>query len=91
MCYCPMDDDDRSGWIDVVVPSFGDAVTTAVLVAWWVELNEGVARGEPLFEVGTDKTVFEVTAEASGILAEVLVSVGEPVHAGTVVGRLRPG
>jgi 2-oxoglutarate dehydrogenase E2 component (dihydrolipoamide succinyltransferase) len=91
MCYCPMDEDGEGQWIDVVVPSLGDAVTTALLVVWWVELNQRTVRGEPLFEVGTDKTVFEVAAEAEGVLAEVLVPGGEPVSPGMVVGRIRPG
>jgi pyruvate/2-oxoglutarate dehydrogenase complex dihydrolipoamide acyltransferase (E2) component len=90
MCYCPMDEDDGSGRIDAVVPWMGDAVTTALLVVWWVELNQPTVRGEPLFEVGTDKTVFEVAAEVDGVLSEVLVPGGEPVTPGMVVGRIRP-
>lgn len=91
MCYCPMDDEDESGWVDVVVPSLGDAVSTAHLVVWWVELKQRTVKGEPLFEVGTDKTVFQVEAELDGVLAEVLVSGGATVTPGMVVGRIRPG
>ncbi|MHB8767039.1 MAG: biotin/lipoyl-containing protein [Deferrisomatales bacterium] len=89
MCYCPMDDDEGR-WVDVVVPAYGEAVSTAFLVVWWVELGQPTVRGEPLFEVGTEKTVFQVPAEVDGVLAEVRVPRGETVTPGLVVGRIRP-
>lgn len=90
MCYCPLDEDDESRWVDVVVPSLGEAVSVAHLVVWWVELNQRTVKGEPLFEVGTDKTVFEVSAGVDGMLARVLVPSGETLAPGVVVGRIRP-
>ena len=89
MCYCPMDSDDQKPLVDVAVPSLGEAVTTAMLVVWHVELGEPTSMGSPLFEVGMDKTVFEVAAEVDGTLAEVLAPNGEGVTSGMIVGRIR--
>jgi len=75
--------------VDVVVPFLGEAVTTALLVVWWVDLGGPTSVGSPLFEVGTDKTVFEVAAEVDGTLAEVLASNGESVTSGMIVGRIK--
>lgn len=71
------------------MPFLGEAVTTAMLIVWWVELGERISMGSPLFEVGTDKTVFEVAAEVDGTLAEVLTPNGGTVASGAVVGRIR--
>lgn len=45
MCFCPLDLDEESRSIDVVVPYLGEAVSVAILVAWYVELNQHVPKG----------------------------------------------
>jgi pyruvate/2-oxoglutarate dehydrogenase complex dihydrolipoamide acyltransferase (E2) component len=78
-----------SGMVDVMVPALGEEVSTVTLVAWLVEPGGASVEGEPLFEVETDKAVFEVEAEVSGILVEVLAQSGEVVASGAVVARIR--
>ena len=75
--------------VDVVVPSLGEDVSTVMLVAWLVEPGGACDEGEPLFEVETDKAVFEVEAEVTGTLTEVLADAGAAVSPGAVVGRIR--
>lgn len=89
MCYFPLDEDEESHCIDVVVPQLGEAVATAVLIVWFVEQGFFTMKGEPLLEIGTDKTVFQIEAEVDGVLEEVRVWNGETVEAGEVVGRIR--
>lgn len=89
MCYCPRDADDQTALVDVVIPSLGDAVTTAVLLAWWVELGDRVSVGDVLFEVGTEKTVCEISTLVDGTLAEVLAPNQSSVVPGMTVGRIR--
>ena len=89
MCYCPLDSCEQTPLVDVVVPSLGEAVTTAVLIAWWVELGERISVGDVLFEVGTGKTVCEIVAEVDGTLVEVLAPNGGSVTSGMTVGRIR--
>lgn len=76
---------------DLVVPQLGEEVTAVTLVAWWAEPGGRVTAGEPLFEVETDKAVFEVEAEVSGTLVEVRVPVGGAAAPGAVVGRVEAG
>lgn len=77
--------------VDVLVPALGEGIEKVLLVAWRVGPGAAVHAEEPLFEVETDKAVFEVEAEVSGTLAEVLAGAGESVAPGAVVGRLRVG
>jgi pyruvate/2-oxoglutarate dehydrogenase complex dihydrolipoamide acyltransferase (E2) component len=77
--------------VEVVVPSLGEDVATVTLVAWLVDVGGETVEGDPLFEVETDKAVFEVEAETAGILAEVLVPAGGVVAQGATVARIRVG
>jgi pyruvate/2-oxoglutarate dehydrogenase complex dihydrolipoamide acyltransferase (E2) component len=74
---------------DVVVPALGEGVRSVLLLGWLVEPGGEARAGEPLFEVETDKAVFEVEAETSGTLVEVFAAAGEAVSPGSLVGRIR--
>src|SRR5438105_11931048 len=47
------------------------------IVKWLKSEGERVEKGEPLFEVDTDKATQEVEAEASGVLLKISVEAGE--------------
>ncbi|GAB6061354.1 biotin/lipoyl-containing protein [Deferrisoma palaeochoriense] len=79
-----------SALVEVRVPRLGDDVGTAVLVAWHVEPGARVRDGDVLFEVETDKAVFEVEAEVDGVVVEVLAEAGADVAPDQVVARIRP-
>src|SRR5689334_6926726 len=54
------------------------------IVRWLKSEGDQVKKGEPLFELDTDKVTQEVEAEASGVLLKILVAEGE-VPVGTAV------
>src|SRR5205809_933888 len=47
------------------------------IVRWLKSEGDAVAKGEPLFELDTDKVTQEVEAEASGVLLKIAVAEGE--------------
>src|SRR5690242_9858933 len=47
------------------------------IVKWLKAEGDRVEKGEPLFEVDTDKATQEVEAEASGVLLKIAVESGE--------------
>src|SRR5438552_14440339 len=47
------------------------------IVKWLKAEGERVEKGEPLYEVDTDKATQEVEAEASGVLLRIAVESGE--------------
>ncbi len=71
--------------IEVEVPRLGEDVSKAVLVGWMVRPGDRVQPGDPLFELETDKAVFEVEAEVGGTVVEVLAEEGADVVPGQVV------
>jgi pyruvate dehydrogenase E2 component (dihydrolipoamide acetyltransferase) len=50
---------------------------SGTIVKWLKSEGEAVEKGEPLYELDTDKVTQEVEAEASGVLLRIAVSEGE--------------
>jgi len=55
----------------VVMPALEMAQETGKLVAWRKAEGDGVAKGEPLLEIETDKAVLEIESPADGVLAGI--------------------
>jgi pyruvate/2-oxoglutarate dehydrogenase complex dihydrolipoamide acyltransferase (E2) component len=76
----------------VTVPDLGDDVSSAVLIGFLVEEGAPVRRGEPLFEVDTDKVTQEVEAEADGVLLAVVAERGAECAVGATLAWIgEPG
>ncbi len=58
------------------------------VVEWVVDEGGGVASGDPLLEVETDKATLEVEATSDGVLAKQLAAAGEAVLPGAVIGLI---
>ena len=76
--------------IEVVMPQMGVSVSEGTITKWLKQPGEAIARDEPLLEISTDKVDTEVPSPGEGVLAEILVSEGQTVDVGTVVGRIGP-
>src|SRR5438034_4783687 len=62
---------------EVILPRLGQGMESGTIVRWLKAEGEAVERGEPLFELDTDKVTQEVEAEASGVLLKIAVAEGE--------------
>ena len=76
--------------IEVVMPQMGVSVSEGTITKWLKQPGEEIARDEPLLEISTDKVDTEVPSPGEGVLAEILVSEGQTVDVGTVLGRIGP-
>jgi len=76
----------------VVMPALEMAQETGKLVAWRKAEGDGVAKGEPLLEIETDKAVLEVESPADGVLAGINARAGDVVPVGKIIAWIvRPG
>lgn len=69
----------------VVLPSLGDgedALKSARVVFWLVDVGQYVLEGGDLLEVETDKAAFVVPSPAEGTLRERLVQEDDDVNVG---------
>ena len=74
------------------MPALGIAQETGKLLQWMKSEGEAVKKGEILMVVETDKTTVEIEADASGILSNVTLGVGQEVPVGQVIALiLAPG
>ncbi len=71
----------------IEVPSLGESVKQAILVAWHKKDGEQVATDEPICELETDKANVDVPAKTSGILHH-LKEAGETVNVGEAIARI---
>ncbi|MBX7233868.1 MAG: E3 binding domain-containing protein [Caldilineales bacterium] len=76
---------------DVIMPNLGLTMEAGTIVRWLVAPGQPVERGQPLFEVETDKVSVEVEALASGVLGPLLVEAGRRAPVGTVLARIGEG
>jgi pyruvate/2-oxoglutarate dehydrogenase complex dihydrolipoamide acyltransferase (E2) component len=74
--------------VDVLLPAMGTSISEGTLIGWAKAVGDHVAEDETICEVSTDKIDTECPSPASGVLAEILVEVGETVQVGTVIARL---
>jgi pyruvate/2-oxoglutarate dehydrogenase complex dihydrolipoamide acyltransferase (E2) component len=70
------------------MPQLGETVADGTVTKWFKTEGELVVRGEPLFEVSTDKVDTEIPSPADGVLTRILVGAGETVDVGTVLAIL---
>lgn len=73
---------------EVIMPALGMAQDTGKLISWIRQEGEEVSKGDPLFEVETDKVTVEVEAATSGILVALSAQAGEDVPVGQVIAYL---
>jgi pyruvate dehydrogenase E2 component (dihydrolipoamide acetyltransferase) len=70
---------------EVKLPRLGQGMESGTIVKWLKAEGEPVQKGEPLYELDTDKVTQEVEAEASGVLLRIAVREGE-VEVGRTIG-----
>jgi pyruvate dehydrogenase E2 component (dihydrolipoamide acetyltransferase) len=62
---------------EVKLPRLGQGMESGTIVKWLKSEGDAVEKGEPLYELDTDKVTQEVEAEASGVLLKIAVAEGE--------------
>jgi pyruvate dehydrogenase E2 component (dihydrolipoamide acetyltransferase) len=61
----------------VTLPRLGQGMESGTIVRWLKSEGDQVEKGEPLYELDTEKVTQEVEADASGVLLKILVQEGE--------------
>lgn len=54
--------------VELFIPKLGQTVEEVTLLGWLVQDGDTVEQGQPVLEVETDKAVFPVEANASGVI-----------------------
>ena len=62
---------------EVKLPRLGQGMESGTIVRWLKAEGDAVEKGEPLYELDTEKVTQEVEAEASGVLLKIAIQEGE--------------
>lgn len=74
--------------IEILMPTLDPSMTEARVVVWLKQEGDVVETGETLVEIETDKAIFEVAAESSGVFGKAIVATGDNANVNTVIGLL---
>ena len=72
---------------EVKLPRLGQGMESGTIVRWLKSEGDAVERGEPLYELDTEKVTQEVEADASGVLLRISVAEGE-VEVGRTIAMI---
>ena len=70
---------------ELKVPTLGMDMEEATIVRWLVEEGAEVQKGDPILEIDTDKTSFEIEAPADGAIRAIRGEVGETLPVGATL------
>jgi len=71
--------------VEVTMPKFGLTMHEGTIQRFFKAVGESVRAGDPLYEVETEKVLYEVESPASGVLAVALFEEGATVECGVAV------
>lgn len=74
--------------VEVVMPKFGLTMTEGTIQQWFKAEGDAITAGEALFEVETEKVLYEIEAPADGTVAKLLYPVEAVVGVGLPVAVL---
>lgn len=78
--------------ISILMPKVSFIVTEGTIVSWLKEPGEVVEKGEPLFQMESEKATIEVESPGSGIMGNNFAPAGTTVPVTTTIGYLlQPG
>src|SRR5262245_29849497 len=86
------DDREVSMSSQVTLPRLGQGMESGTIVRWLKAEGDQVEKGEPLYELDTEKVTQEVEAESSGTLLKILAGEGEEIEVGKPIAVIgEPG
>jgi pyruvate dehydrogenase E2 component (dihydrolipoamide acetyltransferase) len=69
----------------VTLPRLGQGMESGTIVRWLKAEGDTVEKGEPLYELDTEKVTQEVEADASGTLLKILAGEGKEIEVGKAI------
>jgi pyruvate dehydrogenase E2 component (dihydrolipoamide acetyltransferase) len=71
--------------VEVTMPKFGLTMHEGTIQRFFKAVGDSISAGDPLYEVETEKVLYEVESPATGVLAVALFKEGATVECGVAV------
>ncbi len=72
----------------VILPELGEGIDKATVSYWYFQQGEKVNEKDDLVELTTDKATFNLPSPCSGTLTQIILTEGDTVHPGEVLGMI---
>jgi pyruvate dehydrogenase E2 component (dihydrolipoamide acetyltransferase) len=69
----------------VTLPRLGQGMESGTIVRWLKSEGDEVEKGDPLYELDTEKVTQEVEAESGGVLLKILAQEGAEIEVGKAI------
>ena len=69
----------------VTLPRLGQGMESGTIVKWLKSEGDKVEKGEPLYELDTEKVTQEVEADVGGVVLKILAQEGQEIEVGKAV------
>src|SRR4029077_10012864 len=76
---------------EVKLPRLGQGMESGTVTKWLKSEGDQVAKGEPLYEIDTDKVTQEVESDFAGVLLKIALREGEAPVGQTIAFIGEPG
>jgi pyruvate/2-oxoglutarate dehydrogenase complex dihydrolipoamide acyltransferase (E2) component len=73
---------------NIVIPKMGMGTTEVEIFKWKVKEGDYIKEGDPIAEIESEKTSFEINSEYNGIIDKILVKEGDMVEIGGTICTL---
>ncbi len=73
---------------EVQMPKLDIAMEQGIIVKWFKKEGETIKKGEPFFEVSTEKIATEIESEVSGVVLKINFSADDIVKVGEIVALI---
>src|ERR671929_843990 len=73
---------------ELKVPNLGMDMEEADIIRWLVREGDEVEKGDPVLEIDTDKTSYEIEASANGIIRNLRGEEGETLPVGATLAYI---
>jgi pyruvate dehydrogenase E2 component (dihydrolipoamide acetyltransferase) len=70
------------------LPKMSDTMDTGQITKWLVKEGDFIKKGEPVFEMQTDKVNLEVESLEEGVLLKIVGKEGEDIPVGQVIAYI---
>ncbi len=71
--------------ISIIMPKWGMTMKEGLITKWFKSEGDAIEKGDPFFEVETEKIANVVEAEADGVVFQIVVPAGTTVEVGTIL------
>ena len=73
---------------EVIMPKVGLTMQTGIIERWLKKEGDYIKKGEPIFEISTDKTNVEVEATEAGHMKKIVASEGQEIPVNEVIAYI---